>query len=79
MPTVGSTPVFTPDEASARLRHAVHAKAENRLYDEARYGPNRLSALTFIARIVLMFAAGAIAETPNETEINHGWGRYQTR
>src|SRR5678815_1775914 len=29
MPTVGSTPVFTPDEANARLRHAVHAKAVN--------------------------------------------------
>ena len=29
MSTVGSTPVFTPDEASARLRHAVHAKAVN--------------------------------------------------
>src|SRR5215510_13846857 len=29
MPTIGSTPVFTPDEASVRLRHAVHAKAVN--------------------------------------------------
>src|SRR5437867_173491 len=29
MPTGGLTPVFTPDEASARLRHAVHAKAVN--------------------------------------------------
>src|SRR4029453_1709370 len=29
MSTIGSTPVFTPDEASARLRHAVHAKTVN--------------------------------------------------
>jgi 4-amino-4-deoxychorismate lyase len=29
MPTIGSTPVFTSDEASARLQHAVHAKAVN--------------------------------------------------
>ena len=29
MPTVGSTSVFTPDEASARLRQVVHAKAVN--------------------------------------------------
>ena len=29
MPMVGSTPVFTPEEASARLQQAVHAKAVN--------------------------------------------------
>src|SRR5438093_12574675 len=29
MPPVGSTPVFTPDEASVRLQHPVHAKAVN--------------------------------------------------
>src|SRR5262245_66557682 len=29
MPMVGSTPVYTPEEASARLQQAVHAKAVN--------------------------------------------------
>lgn len=29
MPMVGATPVFTPEEANARLRQAVHAKAVN--------------------------------------------------